>query len=334
MNLPHPGFRSKHNQARSLLAQMSLEEKASLCSGRNFWYLKGCERLGLDSIMVTDGPHGLRKQDRGADHVGLNVSVPATCFPTASALASSWDTGLLRSVGSALGEQCLAEQVAVLLGPGMNIKRHPLCGRNFEYFSEDPLLSGEMAAALVEGVQSRGVGTSVKHFAVNNQEQGRMTVDVIVDERALREIYLRGFEIAVRKAQPWTVMCAYNRLNGTYCAEHPWLLHQVLRNDWGFQGLVVSDWGATNDRVRGVAGGLDLEMPSSGGVNDRMIVDAVRAGMLAEADLDQSVLRIVSLILLGMDAAGQAAGEGSAAALSTASHHALARRAAVVSVEK
>jgi len=222
-------LKAKHNQATSLVAQMSLEEKAGFCSGNSLWYLEACERLDLPSVMVTDGPHGLRKQAGSADDVGLNASVPATCFPTACALASSWNTDLLHEVGVALAEQCVAENVAVLLGPGMNIKRHPLCGRNFEYFSEDPLLTGKMAAAMIQGVQSQGVGTSVKHYAVNNQERGRMFVDAIVDERTLREIYLRGFEIAIKQAQPWTVMCAYNRINGTYCSEHRWLLNQVLR---------------------------------------------------------------------------------------------------------
>ncbi len=322
---PDPGLSSKHNEALSLVAQMSLEEKAALCSGRDFWRLQGCERLNLAPVMVTDGPHGLRKQNRAADHVGLNVSVPATCFPTASALACSWDRDLLRLVGVALGEQCVAEDVAVLLGPGMNIKRHPLCGRNFEYFSEDPLLCGELAAAVIRGVQSQGVGTSVKHYAVNNQEKGRMYVDAIVDERTLREIYLRGFEIAVKHARPWTVMCAYNRVNGTYCSEHPWLLDEVLRREWGFDGLVVTDWGAANDRVRGIASGLDLEMPASGGMNDRRIMESVRNGTLAEADLDRSVARIVSLTLLGMDSAARQT------SLDQAAHHALARRAAAES---
>jgi beta-glucosidase len=296
---PQAGLRAKQEQAAGIVAQMSLQEKAAFCSGRNFWHLQACERLGVVSIMVTDGPHGLRKQAGSADHVGLNASVPATCFPTASALASSWDTALIHEVGVALGEQCVAEGVSVLLGPGMNIKRHPLCGRNFEYFSEDPLLSGELAAAMIQGVQSQGVGTSIKHYAVNNQEQWRMFIDAIVDERTLREIYLRGFEIAVRKAQPWTVMCAYNRLNGTYCSEHEWLLNKVLRDEWGFEGLVVTDWGATNDRVKGVTAGLDLEMPASGGINDARIVAAVQAGELPEAELDRIVCRIVSLSLLG-----------------------------------
>ncbi|MYH16300.1 MAG: glycosyl hydrolase [Gammaproteobacteria bacterium] len=301
---------------------MSLEEKAAFCSGRDFWHMEANERLGLASIMLTDGPHGLRKQMGDTDHVGIGNSVPATCFPTACALASSWDRDLLREVGVALGEQCAAENVAVLLGPGMNIKRHPLCGRNFEYFSEDPLVSGELAAALIEGIQSQGVGACVKHFAVNNQEQGRMFVDAIVDERTLREIYLRGFEIAVRKAQPWTVMCAYNRLNGVYCSEHDWLLNQVLRGDWGFAGAVVTDWGAANDRVRGIAAGLDLEMPASGGVNDRRLVAAVRDGRLPEADLDRAVTRNLSLALLGGELPKQRV------AMDQDAHHALARRAA------
>lgn len=308
--------------AAELVARMSLEEKAAFCSGRDFWHMEANERLGMASIMLTDGPHGLRKQMGDTDHVGIGNSVPATCFPTACALASSWDRDLLREVGVALGEQCAAENVAVLLGPGMNIKRHPLCGRNFEYFSEDPLVSGELAAALIEGIQSQGVGACVKHFAVNNQEQGRMFVDAIVDERTLREIYLRGFEIAVRKAQPWTVMCAYNRLNGVYCSEHDWLLNQVLRGDWGFAGAVVTDWGAANNRVRGIAAGLDLEMPASGGVNDRRLVAAVRDGRLPEADLDRAVARNLSLALLGGELPKQRV------AMDQDAHHALARRAA------
>ena len=320
-----PGMKSKQNQAQALVAQMSLEEKAAFCSGRSFWRLKALERLGLPSIMVTDGPHGLRKQAGSADHAGLASSVPATCFPTASALACSWNRELLAEIGAALGEQCAVENVALLLGPGMNIKRYPLCGRNFEYFSEDPLLSGELAAALVTGIQSQGVGACLKHFAANNQERARMFVDTLVDERTLREIYLRGFQIAVERAQPWAVMCAYNRLNGEYCSEHDWLLNQVLREDWGFKGLVVTDWGAANDRVRGLSAGLDLEMPASGGVNDKLIADAVRAGDLDEAVLDRSMVRNVSLTLLGADLAKRDT------EIDQASHHALARRAAAAS---
>ncbi|MEM8768431.1 MAG: glycoside hydrolase family 3 N-terminal domain-containing protein, partial [Pseudomonadota bacterium] len=316
------GLRSKHNEAANLVQQMTLEEKTSFLSGRSFWYLQPLERLDIPAVMVTDGPHGLRKQAKAADHVGLNVSVPATCFPTASALASSWDVALVEEVGEALGRESAAENVIVLLGPGINLKRHPLCGRNFEYFSEDPLLTGELAAAFITGVQSQGVGTSLKHYAVNNQEHGRMYMDAIVDERTLRELYLRGFELAVTRSQPWTVMCAYNRVNGTYCGEHDWLLNQVLRDDWGFEGLVVSDWGATNDRVAGVAGGLDLEMPASGGANDRRAAEAVRAGQLDEAALDRAVARNVAVSLLGVDLAEREL------QVDHEAHHALARRAA------
>ncbi|MEL0047592.1 MAG: glycoside hydrolase family 3 C-terminal domain-containing protein [Gammaproteobacteria bacterium] len=283
--------------ASRLVSQMTLEEKADFCSGKDFWHLPGLERLQIPSIMVTDGPHGLRKQGQNADHLGAHRSIPSTCFPTASALASSWDTSLMEKIGKALGDTCVDEDVSVLLGPGMNIKRSPLCGRNFEYFSEDPMLSGQIAAALVNGIQSQGVGACLKHFAVNNQELGRMYMDAIVDDRALREIYLRGFEIAVKTAKPWTVMCAYNRLNGTYCSEHDWLLNQVLRGEWGFDGAVMTDWGAANDRPRGVAAGLDLEMPSSGGINDALVAQAVREGTLDEALLNQAVTRNIALSL-------------------------------------
>jgi beta-glucosidase len=319
------GIAAKHNEASAIVAQMSLKEKAAFASGKSFWHLEACERLNVPSVMVTDGPHGLRKQTRSGDHVGLVASVPATCFPTACALAASWDPQLLFEVGVALGEQCVAEDVTVLLGPGMNIKRHPLCGRNFEYFSEDPLLTGQLAAAFINGVQSQGVGTSVKHYAVNNQEYGRMFVDAIVDERTLREIYLRGFEIAVKTAQPWTVMCAYNRVNGVYCSEHDWLLNKVLRDEWGFQGLVMTDWGAANDRVLGVAGGLDLEMPSSGGVNDARVEQAVKNGHLSEALLDQAIIRNVSLALCGAQLSEHQR------KLDQNTHHELARRAATQS---
>ena len=237
-------------QAQALVAQMTLAEKAHFCSGKDFWHLPGLERLQIPSIMVTDGPHGLRKQSKGADHLGAHRSIPATCFPTASALASSWDLTLMHEVGAALGATCVDEDVSVLLGPGMNIKRSPLCGRNFEYFSEDPLLNGHIAAHLVNGIQSQGVGACLKHFAVNNQELGRMYMDAVVDDRALREIYLRGFEIAVKTAKPWTVMCAYNRLNGIYCSEHDWLLNTVLREEWGFDGAVMTDWGRQTTGLR------------------------------------------------------------------------------------
>lgn len=285
-----------------LVTQMTLEEKVSLCSGKDFWRLKAIERLGLSTIMVADGPHGLRKQLESDDNLGIGDSVPAVCFPTASALACSFDKNLVYEVGKALGEECLQEEVSVILGPGANQKRSPLCGRNFEYFSEDPLLTGEMAASMIQGVQSQGIGTSLKHFAVNNQEKRRMTVNAVVDERALRETYLKGFEIAVKKGKPWTVMCAYNRLNGTYCSENPYLFTHILREEWGFEGLVVSDWGAVNNRVLGIKSGEDLEMPGSNGINDVKIMEAVKNGELLESDLDKAVCRITELILKSLQA--------------------------------
>lgn len=281
---------------KTIITQLTLEEKASLCSGRNFWFLKEVERLGIPPIMVTDGPHGLRKQAGNADHVGLNESVPATCFPTASALASTWNRNLIFKVGAALGEECRQEKVGVILGPGMNIKRSPLCGRNFEYFSEDPYLTGEMAKSHVNGVQSQGIGTSIKHFAVNNQEFRRMTSDSIVDERALREIYLSGYEIAVKEAQPWTVMCSYNRINGIYASDNQYLIKDILKDEWGHQGLVVTDWGAMNKRVDSLKAGVELEMPGTRNGNDEKIVAAVHAGELDETILDQAVERILTLI--------------------------------------
>jgi beta-glucosidase len=283
-------------KASSVLAELTLEEKASLCLGSDFWHTAPVERLGIPAIMVSDGPHGLRKQPNEADHVGISGSVPATCFPTACALGSSWDPRLARRVGEALGREARAQGVAVVLGPGINIKRSPLCGRNFEYFSEDPLLSGVLGAAMIDGVQSQGVGTSLKHYAVNNQETDRLRVSAEVDERTLRELYLAGFERAVTQARPWTVMCAYNKVNGTYASEHAWLLTTVLRGDWGFDGLVVSDWGAVHDRVAALAAGLDLEMPPNRGVSDAAIVTAVRAGQLDERVLDTAVARVLQLV--------------------------------------
>ncbi len=285
------------SQAVALVAGMTLEEKASLMSGSSFWHLQALAAYDLPPIMVADGPHGLRKQSHQADHMGLSASVRATCFPTAVTLASSWDRALISEVGAAIGRECQAEGVSVLLAPGVNIKRSPLCGRNFEYYAEDPYLAGEMATAFVQGVQSTGVGTSIKHFAVNNQEAQRMVVDTLVDRRSLFEIYLPAFEVTVVRAQPWTVMCAYNRVNGTYCSEHQDLLSTILRDRWGFQGLVVSDWGAVNDRPNGVAAGLDLEMPSSGGINDRQVAAHVRNADLEEAYLDQAAVRVTQLIL-------------------------------------
>ena len=308
-------------KAAAIVARMTLAEKTDLCSGADVWRLPAVTRLALPSIMLTDGPHGLRKAAPGT-HSGLSRNLPATCFPTASALASTWDVDLLREIGDALGAECAATDVAVLLGPGMNIKRHPLCGRNFEYFSEDPLLSGQLAAAMIDGIQSRGIGACIKHFAANDQEHGRMVVDVIADERTLREIHLRGFEIAVRQSRPWTAMCAYNRLNGVYCSENDWLLNRVLRREWGFQGAVMTDWGAANDRIRGLEAGNDLEMPGSGGVNDRRVAAAVRRGELSGDVLDRSVARVVDLVWKSRERSSVRS------AVDPTGHHALAHRAA------
>ncbi|HBX71202.1 MAG TPA: glycosyl hydrolase, partial [Chloroflexi bacterium] len=307
---------------KELISKMTLEEKAGLCSGLNFWYLKGIPRLEIPSIMVTDGPHGLRKQAGDADHVGLNESVPATCFPTASALAATWNRDLVHQVGAALGEECRQEKVGVILGPGANIKRSPLCGRNFEYFSEDPYLTGEIAKSHINGVQSQGIGTSLKHYAVNNQEYRRMTIDAIIDERALREIYLAGYEIAVKVAQPWTVMCSYNKINGTYASDNKKLMRDILKDEWGHQGLVVTDWGAMNDRPLALEAGTELEMPGSPNGNDAKIVAAVRSGQLAEAVLDQAVARILGMIAKAEQTLAKDFSYDPNA------HHALARRAA------
>ena len=308
-----------------ILSKLTLEEKASLASGRDFWSTKPVDRLGIESFVLTDGPHGVRKQATAGDRVGLHDAVPATCFPSAAGLAASWDRALVEEVGVALGRECQALGVGVLLGPGVNIKRSPLCGRNFEYLSEDPFLAGELASHLVKGMQSQGVGASVKHFAANNQETARMLVDVIVDERTLREIYLPAFEAVVRGSQPWTVMCSYNRLDGTYASQHRWLLTELLREEWGYTGLVVSDWGAADDRVRGLAAGLDLEMPGNGGFTDADIVAAVRAGRLDPAVLDRAVERILTLYARVVE------GRRPGASFDAAAHHALARRAAAES---
>lgn len=275
-----------NDKVKDYISQMTLEEKASLCSGKNFWYMKGIERLGIPSVMVTDGPHGLRKQAGSSDHLGINESVKSTCFPPAVASASTWDRDTLYEIGKAIGEEAVQEKVAVVLGPGTNIKRSPLCGRNFEYFSEDPYLAGEMSAQWIKGVQSQGIGTSLKHFAANNQEKARLVGNSVVDERALREIYLTAFERAVKQAQPWTLMCSYNRINDVYSCENKWLLADVLRNEWGFKGLVMTDWGAMDRRADALKAGLELEMPGPVDWNDKKIADAVKDGTLDEAVLD------------------------------------------------
>ena len=280
---------------KKLVSKMTLEEKAGLCSGQDFWHTKAVERLGIPAVMMSDGPHGLRKQDMGGDHLGMNDSIKAVCFPTACATAASFDKEMIRRMGEEIGDSCQHEELSVVLGPGVNIKRSPLCGRNFEYFSEDPYLAGKMAAAFINGVQSRHVGTSIKHFALNSQEHRRMSSSSEADERTIREIYLPAFETAVKEAAPWTVMCSYNRINGTYASENHWLLTQVLREEWGFDGYVVSDWGAAADRVIGIEAGLDLEMPASDGWNDEKIVEAVKDGRLDEKLVDLACERILKI---------------------------------------
>ena len=284
-------------EARKIVSRMTLEEKASLCSGAGLWRTKAIPMAGLPSVMMCDGPHGLRKQIETGDNVGINDSVTAIAYPTAAGVAASYDRDLARTVGELLGEECQAEDIALILGPGANIKRSPLCGRNFEYYSEDPLLSGEMAAAHIQGVQSKGVGACVKHYAANNQETRRMTVDARVDNRALREIYLASFERAVTKGKPWSLMCSYNKINGEYSSQNPWLLNMVLCEEWGFEGFTVTDWGACVNHVKGVAAGLDLEMPSFGTLDDKRLVDAVRSGAITEEAVDQAARRIVEFVL-------------------------------------
>lgn len=279
--------------AKEIVKTLTLEEKAALLSGKDFWHTVGYEDKGVSEMMMSDGPHGLRKQSDAGDNLGVNDSIEAVCFPSAAGTAASFDRDLLYKMGETLGEECRAENVAVLLGPAVNMKRSPLCGRNFEYFSEDPYLAGELAASYINGVQSKGVGTSIKHFAVNSQEKHRMTVSSEVDERTLREIYLAAFETAVKKAQPATVMCAYNKVNGTYCSENSYLLNDILRKEWGFKGFVVSDWGAVNDRVKGVQAGNDLEMPSSFGITTKKLIAAVKEGRLDESFIDTACCRII-----------------------------------------
>ncbi len=314
-------MQSRLPQARELVSQLTLEEKALLCVGKDFWTTQPIERLKIPSVWMTDGPHGVRKA-RSSDTVGIGDSEPATCFPTASALASSWNLDLVQKVGVAMGREAQALGVQFVLGPGVNMKRDPRGGRNFEYYSEDPVLSGQLAAAFINGIQSQGVGASLKHFAVNNQEFARMYYSSELDERTLREIYLPAFEIAVKQSQPWTVMCSYNLVNGVYAAENPYLLHQILKEEWGLEGIVVSDWGAVNDRPAGAAAGMHLEMPSSGEVNVRKVVDAVQSGELSESRLDEIVAELLTVILHAHE---QRQPE---AVFSVAEHHQLACRVA------
>lgn len=286
----------EREKIQNLISQMTLEEKAGMCFGADFWKLKCVERLGIPQVMVTDGPHGVRKQAEAADHLGINESEKAVCFPAGCATASSFDRDLIRRQGELLGQECQAMNVSTILGPAMNIKRSPLCGRNFEYYSEDPYVSTEIAAALIEGIQSKNVGTSAKHFVANNQEKRRMTNSSDADERTLREIYLASFEGAIKKAKPWTVMSSYNRINGEFVGDSKEYLTEILREEWGFDGYIVSDWGAVNDRVSSLAAGLDLEMPPGDYENDRLIVKAVQEGKLDESVVDQACERILNII--------------------------------------
>ncbi|MCP4755856.1 MAG: glycosyl hydrolase [Proteobacteria bacterium] len=304
-----------------LVMEMTLEEKASLCSGRDFWTTRAVERLGIESMSVSDGPHGLRRS-AASDHLGVTESIPATCFPTASALASSWDVEVMDRVGQALGDECQAQDVQVLLGPGVNMKRSPLCGRNFEYYSEDPYLSAELGIAFVNAVQSKGVGTSLKHYACNNQEYERMSMDSLVDERTLREIYLYSFERIVKEARPWTIMCSYNKVNGTLASENAYLLKDILKEDWGFEGLVVSDWCAVSDPVKAVENGLDLEMPGTGQSSPSLLVKAVQDGKLEEARLDEAVRRNLTVLFQALE------NKGKGAQFDADLHHKLARQVA------
>ena len=321
---------------KKLVNELTLEEKASLCSGADFWHTKAIDRLNIPAAMVSDGPHGIRKQESLADHMGVAESIKAIGFPTASAMACSFDRDLLHKIGDALGEECVAEDLAVLLGPGINMKRSPICGRNFEYYSEDPVVAGELGAAFVNGVQEHGVGTSLKHFAANNQEWRRMSISAEIDERTLREIYLAAFETVVKKAQPWTIMCSYNRINGVYSCENDWLLNKVLRDEWGFEGLVMTDWGAMDERVPSLKAGLDLEMPDCHGETDKLIVKAVQSGELEESVLDTAVERILTMVdkyltaRKGIDPASMVHPLPSSVerGYDVAAHHALARTTA------
>lgn len=283
---------------KDLIKKMTLEEKASLMSGKDFWQTMDIERLGIKNMFLADGPHGIRKQAEAADHLGLNASIPATCFPTAATVANSWNEELGEIIGDYLGKEAVAQKVNVLLGPGINMKRNPLAGRNFEYFSEDPYLAGKMAAGMIRGIQSHGISACVKHFAVNNQEERRMSIDTVVDERTLREIYLTAFEIAIKEGKTKTVMSAYNMLNGTYTNENIHLMREILRDEWKYDGVVVTDWGGSNDRVAGLIAGNELEMPTTAGETNQEIIQAIKSGRLKEEILDECVDRLLDLMFV------------------------------------
>ncbi|WP_062318600.1 glycoside hydrolase family 3 C-terminal domain-containing protein [Demequina maris] len=314
-------MRDTYARAEKIVSTLSTDDKIRLVSGKDAWTTEPVDEHGVPSILVTDGPHGVRKQVSADDHIGINDAVPATCFPTAVTLGSTWDPDLVEEVGAALGRESRANDVSVLLGPGLNIKRHPAGGRNFEYFSEDPFLSGKMAAAMVRGIQSQGVGACLKHYAANNQEFFRMSVDTVVDNRTLRELYLTGFEIAVKESQPWTVMCSYNKVNGEHADISRDLLTDILRDEWGFDGLVMSDWFAVSDRALAICAGLDLEMPGSSGAWDAEVKAAHASGLLTTAELDLAATRVVDLALRAQNDTGSSQ-------VDPAAHHELARRAA------
>ncbi len=307
---------------QDIIRKMTLEDKIALCSGKDFWHTKDMPQYDLPSIMMCDGPHGLRKQEAEADMLGVNASVPATCFPTAVTTGSSWNVDLMQKIGEAIAEEALSHQVSIVLGPGANMKRNPLCGRNFEYISEDPYLAGKMAAGFIRGIEEKGVASSLKHFAGNSQETKRFTSDSLIDERTLREIYLTAFEIAVKEGKPSTVMCAYNKINGTHCSDNQELLNDILREEWGFDGMVVTDWGAMNDRIEGFKAGCDLTMPGGSDYMEADVAKAVREGRLLESDIDQSVDRMIDLILKS------AKNLKKDATYDKEAHHALAKEAA------
>ena len=311
---------------QNIIEQMTLEEKAAILSGKNEWESRDIKRLNIPSIVCSDGPHGLRRQAGAGDHLGLNPSLPATCFPTAATIANSWDESLGEEIGRTLGEEAVVQGVNVLLGPGLNMKRSPLCGRNFEYFSEDPYLAGKMAAAYIRGIQSQGVYACPKHFAVNSQELRRMAMNAVVDERTLREIYLTGFEIAVKEGHAKAIMTSYNEVNGTYANENKHLLQDILRKDWGFDGIVITDWGASNDHVKGVAAGSDLEMPTPGFDSARQLIAAVKDGEITEKEIDECVDHMLDAILTLT-----AERKEKKTAFDEKAHHELARKAAAQS---
>ncbi len=311
---------------QDIIEKMTLEQKAAFLSGKGEWETRDFEEIGIPSIFCSDGPHGIRKQAGAGDHLGLNASLPATCFPTAATIANSWNEKLGEELGATLGEEAMAEGVNVLLGPGLNIKRSPLCGRNFEYFSEDPYLAGKMAASYVRGIQSQGVYACPKHFAVNSQELRRMAMNAVVDERTLREIYLTGFEIAVKEGKAKTIMSAYNEVNGTYANENKHLLTDILRKEWGFDGIVITDWGASNDHALGVAAGSNLEMPNPGLDSARELIAAVKSEKISEADVDARVDELLDAVMTLSENA-----KGRKEEFDSKAHHAIARKAAAES---